>query len=99
MTAPARVPTRVTSYDLAPPTVADFREAVARVDHGDPEVWARLCAEAGLAPDATTMTLSQLDALALTIRAQPGVLGVLGRSLTVRLTTYFTLSFLNGSQP
>jgi hypothetical protein len=89
-------PTRVGSYAVAPPTVADFREAVARVDHGDPVVWERLCAEAGLSPQATTMTLAELDVLALTIRNQSGVLGVLGRSLTVRLTTYFTLSFLNG---
>lgn len=89
-------PTRVGSYELAPPTIADFREAVARVDHGDPAVWARLCAEAGLSPQATTMTLAELEVLALTIRNQSGVLGVLGRSLNVRLMTYFTLSFLNG---
>jgi hypothetical protein len=44
------------------------------------------------------MTLAELDALALVMRNQPGVLGVLGRSLIVRLTTYFTLAMLNGSQ-
>jgi hypothetical protein len=88
---------RPTSHDVVPPTVADFREAVARVDRGDPAVWAELCAAAGLPPDATSMTLGQLDALALTMRSRPGVLGVLGRSLTVRLTTYITLRFLDGS--
>jgi hypothetical protein len=89
----------VTRYALSPPSVADFRDAVARVDHGDPAVWARLCAEAGSAPQASTLTLAELDRLALVIRDQPGVLGVLGRSLTVRLTTCFTLTMLNGSRP
>jgi hypothetical protein len=88
---------RPPSHDVAPPTVADFRAAVARVDRGDPAVWADLCAAAGVSPDATSMTLGQLDALALTMRSRPGVLAVLGRSLTVRLTTYITLRLLNGS--
>jgi hypothetical protein len=91
-------PTRATTHDVVPPTVADFRAAVARVDRGDPTVWAGLCAQARLSAEATTMSLAQLDALALVMRDQPGVLGVLGRSLIVRLTTYFTLSMLNGPQ-
>jgi hypothetical protein len=92
-------PAPVSSHGLAAPTAADFRAAVARIDRGDPSVWARLCDEAGVSPQATDMTLAELDALALTIRDQPGVLGVLGRSLNVRLMTYFTLTFLNGSRP
>jgi hypothetical protein len=92
-------PSPVAGYDLEPPSVDDFRNAVARVDRGDPAVWARLCEEAGLSPEAATMTLAELDRLALTIRDQPGTLGVLGRSLNVRLISYFTLTFLNGTRP
>jgi hypothetical protein len=42
------------------------------------------------------MTLDQLTLLADAVTNAPGVLGVMGRSLSVRLTTHRTLAALKG---
>ena len=83
-------------YDITAPSVADFRATVDR-NGSDPVLWYRLCAAAGVPADAADPTPDQLDALARVVSAQPGVLGVLGRSLGVRLTTSRVLSRLNGA--
>ncbi|HYH24129.1 MAG TPA: hypothetical protein VD834_02170 [Blastococcus sp.] len=81
-------------HEPVAPTVADFRATVERVGV-DAAVWAGLCAEAGV-PAAGSLTIAQLGSLADTIKDRPGVLGVMGRSLAVRVSTYRTLSTLNG---
>ena len=78
----------LTSPALAPPRVADFRDAVRKVAGADIDAtWRRLCHTAGVSPGAVTMSLPQLAALADAVTDEPGVLGVMGRSLAVRLTT------------
>ena len=79
------------------PTAADFRATVLRAG-GDPALWVALCDEADV-PVGGSLTLAQLGRLADTIKARPGVLGVMGRSLGVRVSTYRTLSILNGVTP
>jgi hypothetical protein len=79
------------------PRVADFRDAVRRV--AGPrfeESWRALCADADVPAGAATMSLDQRAALAAVLTDSPGVLGVLGRSLAVRLTTHRTLAALEG---
>ena len=94
----------MTSYVVPVPTVpaprvADFRDAVRRVAGPELEpVWRRLCREAGVPTGAATMTLDQMADLAAVLTDSPGVLGVLGRSLAVRLTTHRTLAALKGSR-
>lgn len=90
MTAPAAVD----RYRLDPPTTADFRAAVARAGVDEP-TWERLCAQARV-PAEGPHTVHQLDLLAEVVKLEPGALGVIGRSLSVRVTTFHTLSSLNG---
>ena len=82
-------------YGLAAPTLAEVRAAVHQ-GAGDEETWTGLCAAAGVSPGATTADLDQLAALVAAVKASPGVLGVLGHSLSVRLHTYRTLAKLEG---
>lgn len=92
----------MTSYVIPSPTlpaprVADFRDAVRRAAGADFEAtWRRVCADAGVPPGAATMSLDQLSDLADAVTDVPGVLGVMGRSLAVRLTTHRTLAALKG---
>ena len=83
-------------HELAVPSVSDFRATVEQ-GGGDAVLWSRLCQQAGVSAASPTLSLDQLDVLAQTIKAQPGVLGIMGRSLAVRVTTYRTLSRLNGA--
>lgn len=89
----------LTSPELRPPRVAELRDTVRRAVGGDFETtWHRLCGEAGVPAGAVTMTLTQLADLAAAMTNAPGVLGVMGRSHVVRLTTFRTLSALEGSR-
>ena len=81
-------------YRLTPPTTADFRAAVGRAGVDD-DGWERLCARARI-PAAGPHTVHQLDLLAEVVKTEPGALGVIGRSLSVRVTTHHTLTSLNG---
>lgn len=82
-------------YRLEPPTTDDFRTAVGRAG-ADEATWERLCSAAGI-PAEGPHTLYQLDLLADAVKAEPGALGVVGRSLSVRLMTFHTLAFLDGA--
>ncbi|GAA2721686.1 hypothetical protein [Cellulomonas aerilata] len=85
------------SLTVEAPRVADFRDAVRRASGADFEVtWRRVCSDAGVPPGAATMSLDQLAALADAVTNSAGVLGVMGRSLAVRLTTHRTLAALKG---
>jgi hypothetical protein len=85
------------SPTLQAPRVADFRDAVRRASGADFEgTWRGLCADAGVPAGSATMTLDQLTLLADAVTNAPGVLGVMGRSLSVRLTTHRTLAALKG---
>ncbi len=84
----------VERYRLEPPTTADFRAAVERAGV-DEATWARLCAAARV-PVEGPHTVHQLDLLAEVVKTEPGTVGIIGRSLSVRVTTFHTLSSLNG---
>ena len=79
------------AHRLAAPTVADFREAVLQ-SGGNTSLWIRLCTHAGVPAAALTLSLGQLDALAQKMKAEPGVLGLMGRSLGIRVVTYRSIS-------
>jgi hypothetical protein len=89
-------PPAVASHRLAAPTVADARKVVEQGGAGDSGLWARLCEQARVPATAPSLNLEQLDALVKVITTVPGILGVLGRSLAVRLSSYRTLTLLNG---
>ena len=91
-------PPAVATHGLAAPTVADFRTAVQKACPADHDaVWARLCSASGTPATASAMTLDELAVLATAVTASPGVLGIMGRSLSVRLSSYRTLTALNGA--
>jgi hypothetical protein len=88
----------IPTYQPPLPRVADFRAAVRKVAGDEFEgTWRRLCAEARVPPGAATMSPDQLTDLAAVITDSPGVLGIMGRSLAVRLSTHRTLTALNGA--
>jgi hypothetical protein len=86
--------TVVDRYRLPPPTTEDFRAAVTRAGV-DQAHWERLCAAARI-PSEGPHDVHQLDLLAEVVKSEPGALGVIGRSLSVRVTTFHTLSYLDG---
>ncbi len=87
----------VPRYDLAAPSVEEFQAAVRRVATTDFDtVWRAACAQARV-PAFGALSQQQLTALAAALTATPGVIGVIGRSLTVRLSSYRTLSALAGA--
>jgi hypothetical protein len=86
--------TPVERFRFEAPTTDDFRTAVARAGV-DEAAWRRLCAAARVPADGPH-TVHQLDLLAEVVKTEPGTLGVIGRSLAVRVTTFHTLSSLNG---
>jgi hypothetical protein len=87
-TPPAAVP----GYDLSPPTRHDALAFLARAVGPDRAagVWMRACADAGvprgdLSPDEM-MRVSE------TLARQEGVVGVIGKSLVVRVRTWRLLA-------
>ena len=89
----------VASHKLAAPTVQDFRTTVQRVARAEfDKVWADACARAGVSRAALNLDEGQLGALAQALSAIPGVVGVIGKSLAVRMTSYRTLSSLAGAK-
>ncbi len=79
------------------PTVADFRDSVRRIAKTDFDaVWGKTCATAGVSAHGE-LTLDQLTKLATVLKTAPGALRVVGQSLSVRLSSYKTLSMLAGA--
>ncbi|GAB7191411.1 hypothetical protein NUM3379_21180 [Kineococcus sp. NUM-3379] len=89
--------TTIPGYGLAAPTLADVRAAVARAGGDVDGTWAALCATAGVDPAAAEAGPDGVAALVAAVRARGGVLGVLGRSLWVRLETYRALARTAGT--
>lgn len=90
----------IPSHRLEAPTVLDFRDTVRRVTGaGFEATWQQVCTQAGVPPGVFHLDRVPLGDLAAAIATCPGVLGVLGRSLAVRVHTYRTLSTLNGATP
>jgi hypothetical protein len=82
-------------YQLALPSPGQVCVSVLRVcREAGRETWEALCQRAEVAPLAAAYSLDELERLAAVLRAEPGVLRVVGQSLAVRLSTYRALSSL-----
>ncbi|PPK94172.1 hypothetical protein CLV92_10871 [Kineococcus xinjiangensis] len=87
--------TTMLRHQLAPPTLADVHTAVRQVGgDGAEALWQQLCAGAGIDPAASHVPLDRVAALLAALRTTPGVVGVVGHSMSVRLNTYRTLTKL-----
>lgn len=83
---------RLASHGLAAPTAEDFRRVLrAAAREQFPEVWGDVCATAGLSQGAYLLGVEEQEALARAVQALPGLLGVVGRGLAVRVATYRAL--------
>ncbi len=87
----------VPRYELKAPTATEFREAIRRLAKDELDnVWRKACLQARV-PVAGELSLEQLAAVTAALIATPGAIGVVGRSLSVRLSSYRTLSTLAGA--
>jgi hypothetical protein len=91
MHAPAPAPPTIPEYGLAAPTHESIVDALAR-HVGDAEaarLWMAACAAVGV--DRDDVAPDQLRRAARRLAAVPGVAGVCGHAIAVRLTTYVLL--------
>lgn len=81
-------------YRLAAPSRDDAMAFLARALGADKaaSVWTTACRAAGVSPATRDMGVDALIRVADWLGGQPGVVGVIGQSLLVRLRTYRLLS-------
>lgn len=80
-------------YRLAAPTAADVLTSLARLDGPEraSEIWAEACRAVDAAPVGEP-ALAMLEAICAHLKAQGGIVGVIGSSLLVRIQSYVLLS-------
>lgn len=90
VTAPS--PPTVPGYGLTPPTAHDALAFLARAVGPDQAagVWLRTCRQAG-APSAN-LSVDEMMRVSEGLAEQEGVVGVIGKSLVVRVRTYRLLA-------
>jgi hypothetical protein len=86
----------IPGYGLGPPTQGDALASLARAVGPDRAagVWLRACADAG-AP-RTNLDVDEMMRVAERLAEQEGVVGVIGKSLVVRVRTYRLLAGMHG---
>ena len=98
VTIPIRVPLpRLATHRFSAPTAADVRAALHTGDAAQAEaLWEEITAEVGVPTGAHLLTVDELGALAAAVAARPGVVGLQGRSLVIRVASYRALADLDG---
>ncbi|HEY0780548.1 MAG TPA: hypothetical protein VGD56_21505, partial [Gemmatirosa sp.] len=93
-TAPAHAGAGVPAYGLTPPTEVDFHVALRRQVGASAAdtVWDGACRACGLGGYARGHTLDDLERVAAYLMEQPGAIGIVGRSMRIRLRAYAGLS-------
>lgn len=88
----------VAGYGLVPPSRDDVMAFLARAVGADQaaSVWVRACREAGVGAGARTLPPAEMLSVAEVLARQPGVVGVIGASLVVRLRSYQLLAAAHG---
>jgi GAF domain-containing protein len=98
VTIPIRLPLpRLATHRFSAPTAADVRAALHTGCPAEATaLWDEIATAAGVPVGAHLLTLEELETLAAAVAARPGVVGLQGRSLAIRVASYRALSDLEG---
>jgi hypothetical protein len=96
-TMAATPPRIIPGYGLAPPTPGDVLAFLARAVGPDRAagLWIRTCAEAGV--PSSGLSVDEMMRVSEKLAEQEGVVGVIGKSMVVRVRTYRLLAGTQGS--